>query len=188
MMRQVEKKFLNHSFKYKTLVNEEGQALWTDDIEGKFIEWISDLRSKERDLFKVQYAVTNKAFHLLEELKHKLGASDESLLVRAMTITFINYIDTRKGHQIMKKLSFYNESKNLNPLMNGEVVKRNLYFSVTGMRDIESYSELTGLKKSVIVVNAVYSVLLISINEDEEVKRFWEKEVVTQINNILKAA
>lgn len=187
-MRQVEKKFLNQTFKYKTLVNEEGQALWTEEIDGKFIEWISDLRSKERDLFKVQYAVSHNAFLLLDKLKHKLGASDESLLVRAMTITFINYIDTRKGHQIMKKLSFYNETKTSHALMDGEVVKKNLYFSATGMRDIESYSELTGMKKSAIVANAIYSVLLISINEDEEIKKFWEKEVIGQINNILKAS
>lgn len=188
MMRQVEKKFLNQSFKYKTLVNEEGQALWTEEIDGRFIEWISDLRSKERDLFKVQYAVSDQAFLLLEKLKQKMGASDESLLVRAIVVTFINYIDTRKGHQIMKKLAFYSETKKSNLLMDGNSVKRNLYFSVTGMRDIESYSELTGLKKSAIVTNAIYSVLLISINEDEEIRKFWEKEVLGQISNILKAA
>jgi hypothetical protein len=39
--------------------------------------------------------------------------------------------------------------------------KKELYFSPIGMRDVEAYSQLTGLSKSKVVLNAFYSVLLI---------------------------
>ncbi len=56
------------------------------------------------------------------------------------------------------------------------------------MRDIESYAQLTKLSKGKVVKNALYSVLLISINEDEEIKKFWEKEILEKITTIVKAA
>ena len=56
------------------------------------------------------------------------------------------------------------------------------------MRDVEAYSNLTGLKKGQVIKNALYSVLLISINEDEEIKKFWENEIIEKLTTIVKAA
>lgn len=56
------------------------------------------------------------------------------------------------------------------------------------MRDVEAYSQLTNLSKGKIIKNALYSVLLISINEDEEIKKFWENEILEKITTIVKAA
>lgn len=56
------------------------------------------------------------------------------------------------------------------------------------MRDIESYARMTGLKKSQAVQNALYSVLLISINEDEQIKKYWEEVILGQLATIAKAA
>jgi len=56
------------------------------------------------------------------------------------------------------------------------------------VRDVEAYSKLTGLKKSLVNKNALYSVLLISINEDKEIKKFWENEIIEKQTIIVKAA
>lgn len=188
MERVVEKDFLGKAFKYKTQVNEEGQALWTKEIDNQFSQWLHDLKENNRELFKVQYSISKNASLVLNKLKERLGVFDESLLVRAITITFINFIDTKKGHQVIKKLKFYRDSDDFKNLNDGEGIKKNLYFSPTGMRDVESYSQLTGQKKGQVVKNALYSVLLISINEDDEIRRFWEQEVLEKISTIIKAA
>ena len=186
--KKVKKDFLGHTFVYETLVNDEGQALWNKEIEKKYTKWLYDLKSKDRELFRVQYPISSNAYQLLNQIKEQIGVYDDSLLVRAITITFINYIDTHKGRTIMKRLNEYKKSQDVDLLEEGEIIYKNLYFSPNGMREIESYSRLTKLKKSRAVQNALYCVLLISINEDVEIKKYWEEVILGQLETIIKAA
>jgi len=187
-METVEREFLGQTFSYKTEVDSDGKALWTKEIDHNFSKWIYQLRNQNRELFKVQYSLSSNSYEVLEKLKELIGVYDDSLLVRAITITFINFIDTREGRPILNQLAQYKESGDLEMLMDGERLKKSLYFSPVGMRDIEAYSNLTGFKRSKVIQNALYSVLLISINEDQEIKRFWEDLILEQITTIAKAA
>ena len=189
MKTTIEKEFLGNRFVYSTEVDEStGKALWNKDIDMKFSKWIYDLKNTDRELFKVQYSISFSAYGALTRLKDLIGVYDDSLLVRAITITFINYVDTRKGKGILKRLGEYKKSHDLVILKEGELLKKNLYFSPSGMRDVEAYSSLTRLKKSAVVQNALYSILLISINEDAEIKKFWEDIILGQLTTIAKAA
>ena len=188
-MQKMEREFLGHKFIYETLVDEStGHALWNSKIDKKFAKWLYDLKNKDRELFRVQYPISSNAYKVLNHIKELLGAYDDSLLVRAITITFINHLDTHRGRPILKKLADYKKSKDIENLKKGEVLQKSLYFSPSGMRDIESYSKMTGLKKSQAVQNALYSVLLISINEDDEIKKYWEEVILSQLEAIAKAA
>ncbi|GEM_PF-2113101 len=187
--QKVEREFLGHTFVYETLVDEEtGQTLWNKEIDKQFSKWLYDLKNKDRELFRVQYSISSNAYDVLNRLKDLIGVYDDSLLVRAITITFIGHIDTYKGRSILKRLAEYKKSSALEVLKDGEPLKLSLYFSPSGMRDVESYSKLTKLKKSAAVQNALYSVLLISINEDEEIKKYWEEVILGQLTAIAKAA
>lgn len=188
MNKTVDKQFLGETFSYETIVDEDDKALWTNDIDMSFCKWLHELKISNRELFKVQYSLSSNAYEVLNKLKEVLGAYDDSLLVRAITITFINFIDTKKGFPITKKLKSYISSGDLETLSFGENLKKSFYLSPAGMRDIEAYSNLTGLAKSKVVKNALYSVLLLSINEDKEIKKFWEQEILTQLTTIVKAA
>lgn len=187
-MQKVEKEFLGHTFVYETLVNDQGQVLWNKDVEKQYTKWLYELKSKDRELFRVQYPISENACEVLNRIKEQIGVYDDSLLVRAITITFINHIDTYKGRSIMKRFAEYKKSKDIEVLREGEVFYKSLYFSPNGMRDVESYSRMTRLKKSQAVQNALYSVLLISINEDEEIKKYWEEVILGQLETIVKAA
>lgn len=187
-MQTLKKEFLGEVFSYKSIVDEYGNALWTKEIDNRFSHWLHDLKSKNRELFKVQYSLSENASEVFEKLKERLGGVDESLLVRAITITFINFIDTKNGRKIINKLNNYKDTGDFKALTEGDTLKRNLYFSPMGMRDVEAYANLTKLKKSNVIKNALYSVLLFSINEDSEIKSFWEKEILEKITTIVKAA
>ena len=188
METTIQKEFLGQTFSYRAEVDENGKTLWTQDIDKDFSKWLHQLKDENRELFKIQYSISSNAYDVLNQLKERIGVYDDSLLIRAITITFINFIDTRKGRPIIKKLNTYMDSGDLEVLNEGEALKKNLYFSPVGMRDVEAYSNLTGFKKSKVLKNALYSVLLISINEDEEIKRFWEKELLEKLTIIIKAA
>ena len=188
METTVNKKFLGKTFSYTTEIDSEGNALWTQKIDSEFSKWLHQLKVKNRELFKVQYSLSSNAYNVLEKLKKRIGVYDDSLIIRAITITFINFIDTRKGRAVIKKLNSYKDSKYFDVLKEGKTLKKNLYFSPVGMRDIEAYSRLTGLKNGQIIRNALYSVLLISINEDEEIKKIWENEIIEKLTTIVKAA
>lgn len=188
MNQTITKEFLGNTFSYETEVNEEGQALWTEKIDSDFSKWIYGLRVQDRELFKVQYSLSQNAYDVVEKLKEKIGVYDDSLIVRAITITFIDFLDTRKGRPIMNKLNSYKESGDLEVLLGGDTLKKSLYFSPLGMRSVDAYSSLTGLKKSKVIKNAIFSVLLLSINEDEEIKEFWETMILQQITTMAKAA
>ncbi len=185
---KVKKEFLGRFFTYTTKIDEDGNALWTQDIDKKFSKWLYQLKDGNRELFKVQYSISSTAYNILNRLKERIGVFDDSLMVRAITITFINFIDTKKGRNVSKKLRTYSDSSNFSILNEGELMKRNLYFSPVGMRDVEAYSNISELPKGKVIKNALYSVLLLSINEDEEIKRFWEHEILEQITTIIKAA
>lgn len=186
-MQKIQKKFLGHTFTYSTHVNQKtSHALWNENIDKEFSLWLHDLKIKNRELFKIQYSLSSNAYDVLNKLKEKIGIYDDSLLVRAMTITFINYIDTREGQSILKKLE--KETENFNILQAGETLKKNLYFSPVGLRDVEAYANLTGLKKCNVVQNSLYSVLLISIAQNKDIHHFWEQEILTKLTTIAKAA
>lgn len=187
-MKTIKKEFLGKTFSYKTEVDEDGKALWTKEIDHKFSKWLFELREENRELFKVQYSISANAYKVLEKLKNELGIFDESLIVRAITITFINFIDTKSGQKVLKKLNEYRDGDDFQLLIKGELLKKNLYFSPLGIRDVEAYSQLTALPKSKVVMNALYSVLLIFINEDEEIRKFWENEIIDKLTTIIKAA
>lgn len=187
-MKTVKKEFLGETFTYKTEIDEDGKALWTKEIDNQFSHWLYQLRDENRELFKIQYSISKNASSVLDKLKEHIGVFDESLIVRAITITFINFIDTKRGQQMMKKLNQYKDSSDFKTLVDGETLKKNLYFSPIGMRDVEAYAQLTKHPKGKVVKNALYSVLVISINEDEEIKKFWEKEILEKITTIVKAA
>jgi len=188
METTVNKEFLGNTFSYTTEVDRERNALWTQKIDSEFSKWLHQLKDENRELFKVQYSLSSNAYDVLGKLKERIGVYDDSLIIRAITITFINFIDTRKGRVIIKKLDSYKGSGDLDLLKDGENLKKNLYFSPVGMRDVEAYSNLTGLKKGQVIKNALYSVLLISINEDEEIKKFWENEIIEKLTTIVRAA
>lgn len=188
MERTVNKTFLGKTFSYTAEIDNEGKALWTQKIDSKFSKWLHQLKDENRELFKVQYSLSSNAYDVLGKLKERIGVYDDSLIIRAITITFINFIDTRKGRRIIKKLNSYKDSGDLELLQDGDTLKKSLYFSPIGMRDVEAYSNLTELKKGHVIKNALYSVLLISINEDEDIKKFWENEIIEKLTTIIKAA
>lgn len=188
METTIKKEFLGNTFSYQTEIDEDGNSLWTQKIDTDFSKWLYKLKDENRDLFKVQYSLSTNAYGVLDKLKEKIGVYDDSLIIRAITITFINFIDTRKGRAIVKKLNSYKDLDDIKVLKEGDTLKKNLYFSPVGMRDIEAYSNLTGLKKGQVIKNALYSVLLISINEDETIKKFWEDEIIEKLTTIVKAA
>jgi hypothetical protein len=187
-LKIVKKEFLGEVFSYKTEVDMHGNALWTKKIDIQFSHWIYQLREDNRELFKVQYSISSNASAILNKIKEQIGVFDESLIVRAMTIIFISFIDTKRGKTIIKNLENYKESENFKILTEGKNLKKSLYFSALGMRDVEAYSQLTGFSKGIVVKNAIYTVLLIYLNEDEDLIKFWEKEILEKITSIMKAA
>ena len=176
MQKKIKKEFLGEEFHFTTQVEKgSGKFLWNKEIDMKFNKWLSDLRHKNRELFKVQYSISKNGYEVLERLKEIIGVYDDSLLVRAITITYINYVDTRDGKTVLNKLKQREDQNNFKMVTSGKSIKKNLYFSPVGMRDLESYSKLTGLKKSHVIQNCLYTILLISINEEPNIKRFWDK-------------
>ena len=186
-MEVVKKKFLGKTFSYMSEVGPAGQVLWTAEIDNQFSKWLHTLREKKRELFKIQYSISATAYSVMEKIRAQVGIGDDSLLVRAITIIFINFIDTHRGKAILRKLSRYKGKGDLTTLQQGGRLKKNLYFSPAGMRDVEAYANLTGLKKSNVVKNALYSILLLSINEDKEIKKFWETQILERLQMIVKA-
>lgn len=189
IMQKVEREYLGHKFIYDTLVDEEtGQTLWTNEIDTKFSKWLYDLKNQDRELFRVQYAISSNAYDVLNRLKDLLGVYDDSLVVRAITLAWINEIDTSKNKAVLERFKKYRKSQDAEVLKSGESLQKSLYFNPSGMRDVIAYSNLTEMTKSQVVKNALYSVLIISINEDEELKKYWHDVLLRELTLMVKAA
>lgn len=189
VMQTVEREYLGHKFVYDTLVDEEtGQTLWTNEIDTQFSKWLYELKNQDRELFRVQYSISSSAYDVLNRLKDLLGVYDDSLVVRAITLAWINEIDTHKNKAVLERFKQYRKSSNVDVLKSGELLQKSLYFNPAGMRDIIAYTNLTEMTKSQAIKNALYSVLLISINEDEELKKYWKDVLLRELTLMVKAA
>jgi hypothetical protein len=187
-IQKVERVYLGHTFVYETFVNDEGQALWNKEIDTKFSKWLHELKNQDRELFRVQYSISSNAYELLNHLKDLLGVYDDSLVVRAITLAWINEIDTAKNKAVLDRFKQYRKSPDVELLKSGKNLQKSLYFNPSGMRDVIAYSNLTEMTKSKAIKNALYSVLLISINEDKELKNYWEDVILKELMMMVKAA
>lgn len=184
--KKCERTFLGEVFTYQTQVCKNcAQELWNNKLNDKFGHWISEIHSKKRHLFQVQYKISENASHCLDELKNRfpLGVN-EAQLIRALVMVYLNLVED--DEEISEIVEEYLDTDDYHQLVHGNKLSKKVEFKASGMQDIVTMSEIVGIKPSKLVEETIYRCLLIFINEDPQMKKFWQT-LIQNIEMILKA-
>ena len=185
--QHITRDFQGEIFKYTTKVCSScGVSLWGERNEQDYNEWLENLHSEKRHLFQVQYQLSEKVIDCLEQMRKRFAGVDVSLLTRALVTVYLNIVEDNE--EIMERLETYIESDAYNILINdNKYTRRKTQFKLSGMRDLLAYSQLFDVKPSEIIENFIYRMILLSINEDEQMKAYWNS-ILKSVEMILKAA
>lgn len=181
------KEFQKEKFSYNSQTCQEcGAILWNSKTETQYNNWLNSLHSSKRHLFQVQFSLSETALQCIENINARYPGVDESLLIRAIVIVYLDIIDGIED--VANKIEAYTDTTDFHHLTNGAKRPKKIQFKPNGMRDLLAYANLLELKASKVIEESIYRVLLLSIKEDDEMKEFWNKVILKNIETILKAA
>jgi hypothetical protein len=186
---KAEKEFQGEIFEYKTNICRDCDAsLWTNDTEVEYNHWLEGLQknSKKRHLFQVQFSLTENSIKCLEKLRDRFPGVDLSLLMRALTMVYLEIVGN--SEEMTAKIESYVESEDYQTLLIGPKESKKIQFLPNGMREILSVCDLFTIKPSKVIEEAINRMILLSINKDKEMKNFWEGTILKSVEIILKAA
>lgn len=163
-------------------------VLWDNECEKKYNKWINELYSntKQRHLFQIQYSISENAQKCIGKLSERFSGVKESLLIRALVITYIAKVDPIP--EIESKIDEYSKEEDYSILIGGPKIHKKLQFNPGGLKDILTLSDMLGVGPRTIVEESLFRMLLLSIKEDPEMRDFWENIIIKGLEIILKAA
>lgn len=188
-MKKHEKIFNKEVFSYEAITCLDcGGHAWVESIEVEYNNWLNDLHknSKKRHLFQVQYSISETAKHCLSHLRGKFPGVDLSLLVRALVIIYLDEVETNE--EISEGIEKLTQTYDYKELLTGDQIKAKIGFKPQGMKDILATANLFGVKPSKVIEESLYRMLILSINEDDDMKKFWESLILSRVEIILKSA
>ena len=177
----------SHSFKLK-VCNDCQSEFWGQKEQERYYHWMNDIYLKKRHLFQIQYKINDNLHACLEKLNEKFPNANESQLVRSLIMVYINVVEENESLQKKMEKHINNSDQECSLLTKNAKRLKKVQFNVLGMEDIFAVSEMLSIKPHNFIENALFRMLFIFINEDPEMKQFWQEFIFKNLSMILKAA
>jgi hypothetical protein len=179
-----EKEVAGHKFSAKTQVCKDcGAQLWDEALAAKFNAWLKTVNK-----VRVQFKMSSRAEDCLEKFVEKFPGSNKTIFVRAFITVYMQVLSQHgtQANDIFNSIfdsRYYksfaeDESNRLFPTD----VKPILFI------DIQSWGKLFELKPNEFASEAFHLMMAMHISEDIELKEFWTKNILPQIENIVRVA
>ena len=178
--------FLGANFPYNaTLCTDCGASLWDVAREKAFNSWLVKLYKEEQYRFQIQIGLPKSSSSCIEELSRKYLGAPKSSILKALTIIYMELMDNLKFEEVIKEVisrevyqSFQDTKKE----------RYKVLFRPFAMINIQSISELTNRTPNKFVEDSVLKILSLFIEKDPALKEFWEKEIKSKLETMLKAS
>lgn len=162
-----------------------GSHLWTQDSRTQLNDWLVEQKKSNRDHFVIQTHLSNHAKECMEEMIRSYPGVHISSLIRAMTLVFLHFMEEPKHAELFEMAS---EGEVYASFLQGEKHITKVQFAASAMLDIHSWAKILHIKPAKVVEEAVYRLTSINVDQDPELKKFWETQILPQISLILKSA
>lgn len=180
----INRELSGHVFSARTLVcNNCGSELWNEKINLDFYKWVNEIGVKPR----IQFKMSHLAEQCLEQMLVKFPGANKTIFVRAMIAVYLDLL--RKGPQVNDIFNQIFDSEFYHHFENDQTTKmfqtdvRAFFFF-----DIQSWGKSFNLKPNEMAYEAFHLMMALHVSEDSELKDFWSRIVLPQIETIIKAA
>lgn len=162
-----------------------GAQVWTRETRHRFHQWMLELKHERRDVFQIQFYLTDSAREALKDLLKSYPGVKMSALIRAITSAYLNsmirFQDFQSvSHQILE-LSSYRR------IADGVRKKTCIQFSPIALLDVQAWGEILKLSPHKVVEDATYKCLALKIEPDTKLRSHWEQNLWPQIEVILRS-
>lgn len=171
-----------------SVCNDCDAEFWGKKEQEKYSKWINELHAKKRHLFQIQYGLTDAAAKCLKELESNLPVTihSSSLLIRSLIMIHMDIVE--QDEWIQGRLETYLGDHDYEILIDGKKNARKVQMSVIGMQEVVTAAQMANIKPRDFVELVLSRMLLIFINEDPKMKKFWRDHILAPLTMILKAA
>lgn len=178
--------FLGADFIYNGMVCSDcGATLWNKEKEKAFNNWLIKLYKEEQYRFQMQIGLPESSLACIEELSRRYLGVTKTAILKALTAIYIELMDNAKFKQIIKKVT---EGEIYQSFQDTKKERYKVLFRPLIITDIKSISELTNRTPSKFVEESILKILSLFIEKDPILKEFWEKEIKSKLETMLKAA
>lgn len=162
-----------------------GLSLWTDATQQKFRQWIVQLKHEKRDIFQVQFYIPRQARDGLDEFLTRFPGVPRSVLMRALTTVFLSAHTRVADFRDRSRLLIERASYRL--IAEGPRRKTSVQFSPMALLEVQTWSGVLKLPSHKIVEDAIFKSLALSNETDPELRALWERDLLPQLEFVLRA-
>lgn len=162
-----------------------GLKLWTADTHQRFHRWVLELKHEKRDAFQLQFYMPVAARQRLQEFLKRFPGVPMSVAIRAMTTVYLSSIV--RFHEFQTISRRVSERHAYLLISVGVRKKTSIQFNPISLLDIHSWSDVLKLPPHKIVEEAIFKFLALREEEDPELRDFWERHLLPQLEIILRA-
>lgn len=162
-----------------------GVQLWTPDTQARFNTWILGLKQERRDVFQLQVYVPDTARNALADVLARFPGVPTSALMRVMTTVYLSsQVRYPEFKEVLRRLIHRPAYQSY---IFGRRRKTSVQFSPMALLDIQSWGEILKMPPHKILEDAVFKLLALNAETEPGLREFWEKNILPQIELILRA-
>lgn len=185
--KKLEKEFLGKKFIFTAQFCDDcGATIWTEDLNKEFYAWINKANF-DRNKLTVQLKLSTAAVECLDELERTyFPGAKRTPLLRALTLVYLDKIapDERKA-SLLERVNEMPISTSFN---NAEKHPVKVEFKPRAMLDIADWCDALDVTPAQLLEEVIYRMLGLIFETDQELKDFWKKNVLPEIQFAMKIA
>jgi hypothetical protein len=187
-LKTIEKVIFGLKFRQKTQVCSDcGAYLRGGDFEKAYSLWLEKIYRERRDKFQVQCYFSTNLLKCLDNFLLDYPGISSTAFMRILSIIYVDHIDPNPA--LLKRFNELLDQEIYNSFLKEKATKKvNIQFKPKMMIELNSISELTDLKISQIIELSIQKMMTAITSQDPKLKAFWEKEIKTYLEILLKAA
>lgn len=162
-----------------------GLTLWTDATQQRFRDWIVQLKHERRDTFQVQFYIPRQAREGLDEFLARFPGVPRSVLMRALTTVFLSAHTRIADFQNQSRQLIERSSYRL--VAEGPRRKTSVQFSPMALLEVQTWAGILKLPPHKIVEDAIFKCLALSNEPDPRLRGLWERDILPQLEFVLRA-
>lgn len=182
--KEISKEIGGHKFVTTVEVCSDcGAELWQKDKQEAFYQWLNEADLRPR----IQFKMASSADRCLDEMLKPFPKSNKSTVVRAMIVIYTNLLSRGEPintvfNQIYESDYFRTFEEDGSSKMFNVDVKPILFL------EMQSWGRLFDLKPNEFAWEAFHLMMAISVSSDPNLIEFWKREILPQLESIIKAA
>ena len=186
--KPVKKEILGSIFECETLVCTNCGAYLRDaSYDASYMSWLENIYKTDRNKFQIQCHLSNKLIQCAERFLTNYPSVSLTFFFKSLVVVYLVHVDGNE--KLATQLDEMMDKQILNTFRDDAENKRvNIQFKPKMIIELAAISKMTSLKPAQIVESCVVKLMTTLTSQDDQLKGFWETEIMRYVDSMLKAA